>query len=253
MSVFITAEIGINANNNLFKAMNLIDKAIYAGANAVKFQHWSDDYYNKCEWRDKLDGQRWSEQDLITLKKYTEGVSKKENRKVEWFCTAFDMKSFELIDRLGVNIYKIPANKYVWFDRKFMNDIIDIAKRKRKQKRLFVSYDGDFGPIYFYDRLQYERIWPTIFYCGRIKEYSISTMLDFFCTYRDEYVDIQVGLSDHSSKIEIPIAAVVLGAQAIEVHLTLDKDDIGPDHKMSLNFEEFYQMVKMIRNIERIR
>lgn len=259
--VFIIADIGINANGNLNYAMPLIKSVIRSGTNAIKFQLWGNEYLAKCEWRNQLYGQRFNRLNLNMLKGYTLEYSKIYNRNVEWFCTAFDMESFNAIKDIGVNIYKIPSNRYVWGNKKLLKDIIRTAKieqkrliiscgnlndyqvKRLKQKIMIATYSGS----KFYKDIRY--LYCVSKYPSKVKEIDLNKIGP---PYLDNYLGyLYDGISDHSSLIEIPIAAVARGAKIIEVHVTLNKNMIGSDHKASLDVNEFEVMVKMIRNIEK--
>lgn len=258
--IFIISDIGINANGSFEKAQTLIDRAIYAGVDTIKFQHWTDEYESICPWKEKLQGQRFTNGDLYRLRDYTYKTAKNNNRQVEWFCTAFDFESLEIIKSLDVNIFKIPNNKIVKNNLELCNQIINSCIICNG--RLIISTDypdmGDFNNKLFCDikglDYKYNSIDISFLYCiskypPKLEEIYLSDFKEFV-QYKEENV-LNIGISDHSSLIEIPIAAVAMGANVVEVHLTMNKNDIGLDHKASLEVHELKQMVDMIRNLEK--
>lgn len=268
-NVFIISDIGVNHNGSFEKAQTLIDQAIFAGVDAIKFQYWSKEYEDKCEWKDKLQGLNLSQDDLKRLREYTYWQAEKQNRNVEWFCTAFDNESFEFVKSLGCNIFKIPNNKYVKEDESLCKNIIDYCSFTDSNLIISISTD-DFNFIdntnnnsvidefldnkYHYMQ-SHNNIDVSVLYCvskypPKLEEIELYNFRDMV-QYNDDNIGINIGISDHSSLIEIPIAAVAIGAKVVEVHLTMDKDDIGPDHKASLTVYELKDMIDKIRNIEK--
>lgn len=249
--VFITAEIGVNHNGDMAIAKALIDFAKIYGADAVKFQLWESDTFPE------LENLRMKSIDFLKIKDYC------ENKNLRWYATAFDEKSVHWLNSMSMDIWKIPSNKTVIYDEKLVKNIFDIAVSKEKNK-IFVSAGlfNDFGQVdsFIYKYLQsYNKIiLPDkifILYC--ISEYPVKlfglnlhTITNWDFKVRTNY-NFSVGISDHSGHWEIPLAAVGAGARSVEVHLTLDKDMEGPDHKASLEPHEFKRMVKAIRNIEK--
>jgi len=256
--VIIIAEAGVNHNGSIEKAKSLIDVASEAGVDFVKFQSFkasklvSPDAqkadYQKKNMGDKDDNQfqmlldlELSEDDHIELLDYC-------NRKnVAFFSTAFDVDGLSYLDSLGLSIFKVPSGEITNYPylRKLaeigkpvilstgMSDLIDI------EKALEVLEQG------------IDRSMITILHCNTeyptpMKDVNLKAMSTI-----ESYFNTSVGYSDHTMGIEIPIAAVALGACVIEKHFTLDRTLPGPDHKASLEPNELIDMVRAIRNIEK--
>lgn len=240
MKTFIIFEAGVNHNGDFRLAHRMIDEAVRNGADAIKFQKWGKEYYDKCEWRNVLDGLELSNDEFMDLKKYA------KIKGIDFFITAFDNESFDFVKELDIDIYKIPSNQCVVDDRRLINKIISTSLEENK--RLFISTSRfSFRDI----RHLWKRNRNAVFfhcvskYPTPVKESNLDRL------YELDRRHYYYGLSDHSATIEVPIAAVALGAMAIEVHVTLDKNMNGPDHKASLDINEFSTMVKMIRNVEK--
>ncbi|MFB5622943.1 MAG: N-acetylneuraminate synthase family protein, partial [Nitrosarchaeum sp.] len=242
MKTYIIAEIGINANADFIQGLQLVDSAIDSGANAIKFQYWGNEYIQKCQWRDKLEGQLFSKQEMIAFKEHI------ERKGVDFICTAFDMESFDFVKSLNPVAYKIPSNGYVVGNPILMSYIIETCRRE--DKKLYISTgaydDNEIQRVYEHDTYGVD---ICLMHC--VSEYpvnlencNLNRVRYFNMLYRNDLCSI--GLSDHSGLPEIPVAAVALGAQAIEVHVTLDKNMEGPDHKASLDINQFQSMVRMI-------
>lgn len=255
-SVFIIAEAGVNHNGSLEMAMKLVDEAKAAGADAVKFQTFKADKLvtrsaQKAEYQKKSTG---SDENQFNMLKRLE-LNSEDHKTLFEYCkekgilfisTPFDMQSVDLLEKLGVEAYKIGSG-----DLTNMPMLKKIAALKK----------------------------PVIFSTGMASVTEIKEALDWFresgnpelillhCTtsypapYSDvnlrametlkKLTDLPVGYSDHTAGIEVPIAAVALGACVIEKHFTLDRNMEGPDHKASIEPEELKQMVASIRNIEK--
>lgn len=249
---FIISECGINHNGNIETAKRLIEFSKWAGADAVKFQMWGVNTFPD------LKHLVFSPIAYNHIFAYCESIS------IKWFCTPFDINSVNFLDDLGMTIWKIPSNRTV-LDNKEMLEAISKIENK---KRLIISC-GAFdvkagGGLEFYSDIEKllkrlnafktSNLKIDILYC--ISKYptlptdynlrKIITMKNWLPFY-----GCNIGLSDHSATISIPVAAVALGATVIEKHITLDRNQIGEDHKASIEPAEFKDMVKMIREIEK--
>ncbi len=248
---FIIAEIGVNANGNIETAKRLIEFAKWAGADAVKFQMWAKVTFPKLE-----DLRFWTHE-MRELFEYCNQVD------IEWFCTPFDVQSVEFLVGEGMTIWKIPSNRIVLDNAEMLEAIAKIENKKR----LIIStgaFDVKRGTLKFYTQieslLQKISTYPinnstiSILHC--ISKYptdpldanlsKITQMLNWLSLY-----GCNIGLSDHSETISIPIAAVALGATVIEKHITLDRNSEGFDHRASIEPNEFKQMVSCIREVEK--
>jgi len=233
--VYIIAECGVNHNSNYEEAIELTYEAYCAGADAVKFQAWGEDHFPEIEHLRLPDG------DLYNLQIYAESLG------LDWFCTPFDFWSIDFLAELGMTTWKIPSGKLT--NEKYIEAIIS----KKPKDIIFSTGMAELEEISnFWDRLDiYKLGYETSVYqleCNTeyptpFENVRLPSFLCDFC-----YFD---GLSDHTSGIEIPIAAVARGARIIEKHITMDRYADGPDHKASIEPDQFKMMVTMIRNVEK--
>tara|TARA_B100001121_G_C18650633_1_gene603885 strand:- start:434 stop:1429 length:996 start_codon:yes stop_codon:yes gene_type:complete len=257
MSVFIIAEAGVNHNGSIEVAKKLIDVASKSGANAVKFQTFKAknvvsknalkaEYQNQTT--DKNESQfemlRKLEIDLNTHKELIEYCKLKN---IMFLSTPFDHDSIELLDRLGLNVFKVPSGEIT--NLPYLRHI-----GKLKKKIILSTGMADIGEIE--DALDIlikagtRRENITVLHANTeyptpMEDVNLKAMVTIGKTFGIAY-----GYSDHTLGIEVDIAAVAMGASCIEKHFTLDKNMEGPDHKASLEPDELIAMVKSIRNIE---
>lgn len=252
---FVIAEAGVNHNGKLSLAKKLIDAAKKAGADAVKFQVFSAEDVvtktaKKAEYQKRATGKgtqyellkklELSEQDFEKLAIY----AKKKN--VIFLASAFDIKSVTFLERLGVPAFKVPSGEITNFPL-----LKNIA---RKNKPIILS-TGMSTLEEVKEALRVMRkegandivlLHCVTNYPAKIEELNLKAIE----TLRSVF-EVPVGLSDHSTSIIIPIAAVAMGASVIEKHFTLSKKLPGPDHKASLDPNEFKKMVMGIREVEK--
>jgi N,N'-diacetyllegionaminate synthase len=255
---FIIAEAGVNHNAELSLAYKLIDVAVLARADAVKFQAAIPElvttgYAAKAVYQNASSGTKESQLEMIQkihfpletydlLKKYC------DEKEIIFFSTAFDLVSLEYIEKLGQPYHKIPSGEitnlpYLRNIGGYNKPIIlstGMATLKEIEAALDVLKQAGSG----LDSI-------TVLHCNT--EYPTpmcDVNLKAMCAIRDEF-GVAVGYSDHTEGIEVAVAAVALGATVIEKHFTLDRDLPGPDHKASLEPCELKEMVASIRNIEK--
>lgn len=254
--VFVIAEAGVNHNGDISLAKELVDIAVTAGADAVKFQTWKTE--------------------LVVSKTVKMADYQIENTGIEE--SQFDMlKRLELTYNEFIELKEYCDKKNIMFlstadeeeSADFLNDLQEIFKVGSGELtnvpllRLLASYDKDiilstgmssFQDIDFaleilmnsgLDKDKITLLHVTTQYPTPMNEVNLLAMLSI----RERY-GVKVGCSDHTMGIEVPIAAVALGACVIEKHFTLDRDMKGPDHKASLNPQELKNMISSVRNIE---
>ena len=253
--VFVIAEAGVNHNGDLDIAKQLIDAASEAGADAVKFQTYKTEQLvcktaKKAEYQLKTTEKSETQYDKLKKLELTEYMHKElmdycDKKNIMFLSTPFDIGSIKLLSRLGIQMFKIPSGEIT--DMPYLREV---ARQKKKiilstgmssmdEVKAAVKVLKDSGAndiILLHCNTQY----PT-----PISDVKLLAMVKM----RDE-TGLAVGYSDHTQGIEIPIAAVALGAVIIEKHLTLDKNMKGPDHKASIEPYELRQMVEGIRNVE---
>ena len=257
--VLIIAEAGVNHNGSLDIAKQLIDKAVEAGVDIIKFQTFKSEKLvskaaRQAEYQQRNIG-KMDEGQLAMLKKlelsqtdHEELMAYCKKKGIRFFSTAFDMDSIGYLHSLGLGLWKIPSGEVTNYPylRKIAQYhepvILSTGMCELSDIEATVNVLLEFG-------LNKEQI--TILHCNTeyptpYEDVNLKAMLEI----RDRF-GVNVGYSDHTKGIEVPIAAVALGATVIEKHFTLDKNMEGPDHKASLEPDELKAMVNAIRNIER--
>jgi N,N'-diacetyllegionaminate synthase len=256
--VFIIAEAGVNHNGDLIIARRLIDVAVDAGANAVKFQTFKAEkvisrYAQKAEYQCKTIDENETQLEMVKRLELDAEAHKKlihycNERGIMFLSTPFDIESIELLDKLGLKIIKIPSGEIT--NLPYLRRIGSLKKKiilstgmadlEEIGKTLGVLIESG-TPKDYITVLHCNTEYPTPF-----EDVNLIAML----TIRDTFM-VNIGYSDHTLGIEVPIAAVALGANVIEKHFTLNRSMEGPDHKASLEPDELKDMVITIRNIER--
>ncbi len=255
--VFIIAEAGVNHNGSIELAKKLIDVASESGADAVKFQTFKAEKLvsknaQKADYQKQTTDKIESQFDMIKkleldLDTHKELIAYCKTKNIMFLSTPFDHDSIELLNDLGLEIFKIPSGE--------ITNLPCLRHIGRLDKKVILSTGmSDIGEI--------EDALDVLIEAGTKKENIIvlhaNTMyptpmedvnLKAMVTIENTF-DIAFGYSDHTLGIEVDIAAVAMGACCIEKHFTLDKTMEGPDHKASLEPDELKAMVKAIRNIE---
>ena len=257
---YIIAEAGVNHNGSLEFAKKMIDSAVTAGADAVKFQTFKAEkvvsrYAPKAEYQKKTTTADESQLEMIKKLELDEVAHKEllaccRTRNIQFLSTPFDLESIDLLNKLGLEIFKIPSGE--------ITNLPYLRKIGALKKEIIMSTGmSDLGEIenaldvLAGAGMKLKNI--TILHCNT--EYPTSMQdvnLKAMQTIKAAFPGIRVGYSDHTEGIEVPIAAVAMGATIIEKHFTLDKNMEGPDHKASLEPDELTAMVKAIRNIEKV-
>jgi N,N'-diacetyllegionaminate synthase len=256
--VKIIAEAGVNHNGILENAKKLIKFAAEAGADYVKFQTFKADKlvskeaqkaeYQKANLKGELDTQYEMLKKLEMSEEWHYELIKSSNEhNIKFLSTGFDEESIDFLDSLNMDLFKIPSGEIT--NKPFLEHIA------KKGKPIIISTGMSFMQevreaidVLLENNLPKNLI--TILHCNTEYPTPMSDVnLLAMNTLRNEF-NVNVGYSDHTLGIEIPIAAVVLGANIIEKHFTLDKKMPGPDHSSSLNPNELKFMIDSIRNIE---
>lgn len=258
MKIFIIAEAGVNHNGSIELAKKLIDAAVEAGADAVKFQTFKAEsiiskFAPKADYQkkntehnesllDMLKKLELSYKDFKDLKKYC------DNKGIMFLSTPFDLDSALFLKNIGLEIFKIPSGEITNYlllreiGSYGKNVILSSGMADLGEIEDAIDILADFGtPRRNITVLHCNTEYPTPY-----KDVNLKAMI----TIKKAF-NIKVGYSDHTHGIEIPIAAVAMGAEIIEKHFTIDKKLEGPDHKASLEPEELKAMVDAIRNIEK--
>lgn len=255
MKTLIIAEAGVNHNGSLELAKQLVVKAKEAGADIVKFQTGKPEllvsrFAEKAEYQKESTGSGESQLEMLRrinltfpdfapLKAFCEEVG------ITFLSTPFDLESVAFLDKLGVPFWKIPSGEVT---------NLPYLEALAKTGRPVVMSTGmcEMGEIEAAIRVLREHGTSDIRLLHCNTEYPTpfaDVNLRAMETMRRAF-GVEVGYSDHTKGIEVPIAAAALGATIIEKHFTLDRNMDGPDHKASLEPDELSAMVSAIRNIE---
>ena len=258
-STFIIAEAGVNHNGSLGIALQMVDAAVAAGADAVKFQTFKAeriiaDSAPKADYQQETTGTDESQLEMVRKLELDEaahvGLYQHCRKKgITFLSTPFDLESIDLLNRLGLAIFKIPSGE--------ITNLPYLRKLGALNKRLILSTGmSKLGEIEAALEVLTESGTPveqiTVLHCNTeyptpFEDVNLKAML----TMKAAFPGMQVGYSDHTPGIEVAIAAVALGAGVIEKHFTLDRNMEGPDHRASLEPNELKSMVTAIRNIEK--
>lgn len=253
----IIAEAGVNHNGDLSLAKRLIDAAAEAGADIVKFQTFSADRLvtrnaKKADYQNQTTDRTESQHEMLRRLELTTEMHKDiivhcAARNIAFFSTGFDIESVDLLVNLGQDHFKIPSGEIT--NLPYLRHIGQFGKAV-----IFSTGMATMGEIEaaigVLEQAGTPRANMTVLHCTTeyptpMNEVNLRAMQSIHTAF-----GVAVGYSDHTSGIEVAIAATALGATVIEKHFTLDRNLPGPDHKASLEPGELKAMVVAIRNIE---
>lgn len=255
--VFIIAEAGVNHNGSMAFAKKMVEVAIDSGADAVKFQTFKSECVvtgtaPKAEYQKLTTGASETQLDMIrrfelTADQFREIATYCWQRGIMFLSTPFDSPSIDLLNSIGIPIFKIPSGEIT--NLPYLRKVAGLGKPV-----ILSTGMADLGEIedaldilqdvgLTHDRLALLHCnseYPTPF-----EDVNLRAMITIA-----EAFNIEVGYSDHTPGIIIPVAAVAMGARIIEKHFTLDKTLEGPDQGSSLDPGELKQMINAIRTVE---
>jgi len=259
VKTLIIAEAGVNHNGDMGLAKELIAAAADAGADLVKFQtfiatNFISSYAPKAEYQKGATDPQESQCDMVrnlelSRESHLELISECKKQGVGFFSTAFDKDSIDLLTELGgLDIVKVPSGE--------LTNLPYLRYLTRHRKDVLLSTGmANLGEIEaaidVFEQSGTSREKITVLHCTT--EYPVP-MVDvnlLAMVNIGKALGVNVGYSDHTLGIEVPIAAVALGATVIEKHFTMDRNLQGPDHRASLEPSELKAMVQGIRNIEK--
>ncbi len=258
--VLIIAEAGVNHNGSIDVAKQLIDKAAEAGADIIKFQTFKSEKLvsksaRQAEYQKRNIGSKADDSQLNMLKKlelsqedHEELMQYCQQKGIKFFSTAFDMESIDYLHSLHMGLWKIPSGEITNFP--YIRKIAQYGEPVILSTGM-CEMDDICAAMNVLIKFGVKREQITILHCNTeyptpFEDVNLKAMI----ALKDEF-KVEVGYSDHTKGIEVPIAAVALGATVIEKHFTLDRNMEGPDHKASLEPDELRAMVCAIRNIEK--
>jgi N,N'-diacetyllegionaminate synthase len=254
--VFIIAEAGVNHNGNTDIARKMIDMAAEFKADAIKFQtfkaeHVISKYAQKADYQKQTTNVEESQLEMVRkleladdefcdLKNYC------DKKGILFLSTPFDFVSIDFLQSINISMWKVPSGEIT--NLPYLIKIAQTGKpvilstgmstlEEVKIAMEVLRRNGSGEITVLHCNTEY----PTPY-----EDVNLRAMLTM-----QEKLEVRVGYSDHTPGIEVPIAAVAMGAVIIEKHFTLDKNMEGPDHKASLIPDEFAAMIKAVRNIEK--
>lgn len=255
MSVYIIAEAGVNHNGQLDLALKLCDAAKEAGVDAVKFQTWKTENIvtaqaRQAAYQTENTGVEESQYDMLKKLelsydhfRYIQDYCKRIG--IDFLSTPDEEESLEFLVNLGLPLIKVGSGEVtnIPYLRKigFQKKPVILSTGMSNLAQVATAYDT----LLAAGAPSVALLHCTTNYPCPVDEVNLKAM----CTLRDAF-KCQVGYSDHTMGLEVPVAAVALGAEIIEKHFTLDRNMEGPDHKASLEPAELKSMVRQIRNIE---
>jgi N,N'-diacetyllegionaminate synthase len=255
--VFIIAEAGVNHNGSIEIAKKLVDTAKKVGADAIKFQSFKAEKIvvkksEKANYQKASTGKSESQYEMLkrlelSEKEQLELLKYSERKKIIFLSSPFDLDSIDFLNKIGIDTFKIPSGEIT--NLPYLRKIGNLkAKIILSTGMAFLNEIEDAVKVLVENGTNREDI--TILHCNT--EYPTpfdDVNLNAMMTIKNK-MNFRVGYSDHTLGSEVSVAAVALGAEVIEKHFTLDKNMDGPDHKASLNPDEFEKFVNSIRNIE---
>ncbi len=254
---YIIAEIGCNHNGEVDLAYKLVDKAIEAGVDAVKFQTFKADKLiskiaPKAEYQKANTGEMDSQLEMtkkleLPYDEYLKLFEYVESKGIDWFSTPFDFDSIDFLSKLDMKIWKIPSGEVTNLP------YLEIVG-KQKGKKIISTGMANIQEVEQAIKILEENGSDDIVILHCITEYptpdnemQISTIPYLIENYGDKY---EIGLSDHSQGHVAAVASVALGATVVEKHFTLDNDMPGPDHKASADPKTLNLLVDSVRKVE---
>lgn len=256
--VIIIAEAGVNHNGDMELARRMVKEAAAAGADYVKFQTAVPELVisacaPKAEYQKETTGSSESQLEMcrkihLPLSAYEELAVLCKECGVGFMSTPFDLVSIDCLAAIGMDYWKIPSGEITNLPylrkvarqrgRVIMSTGMSELDEVRDAVDVLVSNGKQLSEIYL---LHCTTQYPTPYDAVNLRAMNALKGLGV----------ADVGYSDHTVGIEVPVAAVALGARIIEKHFTLDKNMEGPDHRASLDVAQLAQMVSAIRNVER--
>ncbi len=255
--IFIIAEAGDNHNGNFDHALRLVDAAAAAGADCVKFQTFVTEeviskYAQMAEYQKRNTGKTQSQFDMVKRLELPFDAFRRiraycEKKGILFLSTPFDLPSVAFLHEIGVPFFKIPSGEvtnypYLVAIAKTHQDVLlstGMCTMDEIGEAIAVLESHGAGKITL---LHCNTEYPTPYEDVNLR--AMETMRHAFGK--------EVGYSDHTLGIEVPVAAAAMGAVVIEKHFTLDKKMEGPDHKASLAPDELAAMVTAVRRVETV-
>ena len=254
----IIAEAGVNHNGDIAKAKALIDKGAEAGVDYVKFQTFKAEKLvtkqaQRASYQDKNTQNNDSQYEMLKKLELSQALHQElmdycNQKGVKFLSTGFDSESLVFLAQLGITIAKVPSGEIT--NLPYLRQVASLFPEVILSTGMAtIDEIKDAVKVLIDNGVSKDKI--TILHCNTeyptpMEYVNLKAMLHI-----QRELGLPIGYSDHTLGIEVPIAAVALGATVIEKHFTLDKTLPGPDHKASLEPNELKAMVSAIRNIEK--
>lgn len=256
-NVLIIAEAGVNHNGEIAKAFKLIDAAVEAGADIIKFQTFKANEMilpktKNTKYQIKNANNNQSQYELLNSLELSNEMHLKiinycNKKNIEFLSSAFSVESLDYLVKLGIKRIKIPSGE--------ITNLPYLEKASSVGLPIIISTGmstlsevKDAYKILTASGLEKEKL--TFLHCTSDYPANLDSINLKGMSLMAEDLLINIGYSDHSLSNETSISAVALGASVIEKHITIDKNLEGPDHTASLEPKEFKQLVKSIRKVE---
>lgn len=253
----IIAEAGVNHNGDIALAKRLIDVAADSGADYVKFQTFKANKIvtknaDRASYQNKNTNDSETHYEMLKRLELSESMHEilKEyciSKKINFLSTGFDLDSLEFLSDFGISLAKIPSGEIT--NLPYLRKVAQLFPKVILSTGMAEMFEiKDAIKVLLDNGLKIENL--TVLHCNTeyptpMKDVNLRAMLHI-----QKELGVKIGYSDHTIGIEVPIAAVAIGATVIEKHFTLDRGLPGPDHKASLEPSELKAMVTSIRNIE---
>lgn len=257
MSVLIIAEAGVNHNGDIELAKRLVDVAADAGADLVKFQTFNADrlataYAAKAEYQTRTTGEAETQHAMLRRLELTPNMHLElqaycTKKSIGFFSTGFEIESVDYLSSIGLTRFKIPSGEIT--NLPYLRHVGGLGGEVILSTGM-ASLEEVKAAVDVLKAAGTKQALLTVLHCTT--EYPTpmrDANLRAMQTLHRE-LGVRVGYSDHTTGIEVSVAAVALGAAVIEKHFTLDRNMTGPDHQASLEPAELKALVKAIRNIE---
>lgn len=255
--ILVIAEAGVNHNGSLNNALKMVDLAAKAGADFIKFQTFDPKSLSNVDlglakYQEKHTKQKnhlkMLEKLALTMKSFKKISMRCRKKRIKFLSSPFDMKSIDILKSLKINAFKIPSGQ--------IDDIPYLEYIGSLKKKIFLSTGmcklsdiKDALDILIKKGTPKKNI--EILHC--LSQYPAeeeNLNLKSIRFIKDK-LNLPVGFSDHSLGYDASLIAIGLGARVVEKHFTLNKNLVGPDHKISLNPDELFQFIKKIRKAEK--
>lgn len=255
MAVKIIAEAGVNHNGDFVLAKKMVDAAAEAGADYIKFQTFIprklvSKFAQKADYQKETTGAEESQLEMLeklvlTQENFRELAHYCGEKQIGFISTPFELESIDFLDSIAMDFWKLPSGE--------ITNLPYLMKIGQTKKPVVMSTGMSTikevkDAVSILQKAGTTEI--TLLHCNTqyptpMQDVNLRAMQTL-----KEQTQLPVGYSDHTKGIEVPVAAVAMGAAVIEKHFTLDKTMDGPDHKASLEPDELKAMVQAIRNIE---